>query len=98
MGMESSYFVDTFKLCAKSFDDWGEAVTTESTVSCYIYWGSKTVKDINGSDVVAKARIICSDQDISYDDKIKIGSVEYSIIQIDHKMAFNDPHLEILIQ
>ncbi len=98
MGMESSYFVDTFKLCAKSFDDWGEAVTTESTVPCYIYWGSKTVKDINGSDVVAKARIICSDQDISYDDKIKIGSVEYSIIQVDHKMAFNDPHLEILIQ
>ncbi|MFA5379585.1 MAG: hypothetical protein WC455_27755 [Dehalococcoidia bacterium] len=98
MGMEESYFIDSFQLYAKTFDDWGEATNTVSTVPCYIYWGTKTVKDINGTDVVSKARIVCSDQDVSYDDKIKIGSVEYSIIQIDHKMAFNDPHLEILIQ
>ena len=96
--MESSYFVDTFTLCAKAFDDWGEAITTMTTIPCYIYWGTRTVRDINGNDVVAAARIICSDQDIAYDDKIKIGDVEHSIIQINHKMAFNDPHLEILIQ
>jgi hypothetical protein len=34
MGMESSYFVDTFKLYAKNHDDWGEATTTETPIPC----------------------------------------------------------------
>lgn len=98
MGMEESYFVDTCKVLTAAHDDWGEATLTETTIPCYIVWGTRMVKDINGIDMIAKARIICSNLDIGYDDRIKIGDVDYSIIQIDHKMAFNDPHLEILIQ
>jgi hypothetical protein len=100
MSAISSYFVDTFKLMTKDHDKWNEVdAITETTTPCYIKWGTRMVKDINGSDVLAKAVIFCADDaDVSYDDRIKIGTVEYSIIQIDHKMAFNDPHLEITIQ
>jgi hypothetical protein len=96
--MISSYFVDTCQLYRGTPDDWGEMAWTISTVPCYIHWGTRMVKDLNGNDAIAKARILCTDQDVSYDDKVKIGTVEYAIIQIDHKMAFNMPHLEITIQ
>ena len=96
--MISSYFVDTMQLHVKTFDDWGEATDTLVTVPCYIKWETRNIRDEKGIDVVSAARILCEDQDISYDDKIKIGDLEHSIIKIKQKMAFNDPHMEIYIQ
>ena len=98
MGMEESYFVDTCQLLSNTADEWGEMTGTLSTIHCYINWQTKKVKDINGNDVIAAATITCSDQDISYDDKIIISSKEYSIIQIIQKMALNLQHMEVLIQ
>ena len=96
--MVSSYFVDTMQLHSNTFDEWGEATVTISTVPCYIDWKTRTMRDAKGIDVIAAARILCEDQDISYDDKIKIGDLEHSIIQINQKMAFNYPHMEIFVQ
>ena len=96
--MISSYFVDTMQLLESAHDDWGKITYTATTLPCYIHWGTRMVKDINGTDAVSKARILCADREISYDDKIGIGGVEYAILQIDHRMAFNMPHLEITIQ
>jgi len=98
MGMEESYSVDTCQLLSNTADGWGEMTGTLSTIRCYIQWKTRKVKDINGNDVIAAATIICSDQDISYDDKIIISSKEYSIIQINQKMALNLQHMEVLIQ
>jgi len=99
MGMEESYFVDTCQIMSATRDRFGESETiTLTRISCYIQWKTRKVKDINGNDAIAAATVICSDQDISYDDKIIISSKEYSIIQINQKMALNLQHMEVLIQ
>lgn len=94
----SSYFVDTCIIGVVSKDEFGEATYTDVTVPCYIKWKPKSISDISGTDVLAAGTIYMEERALSFDDRITIGGKKYKIININHAMAFNLQHLEVVIQ
>jgi hypothetical protein len=97
--MISSYFVDTVQLTILTKDKWGEDPTPATVnIPCYLKWKPKTVKDISGNDVVAAGIVYIEDRSLTFDNRIKVNGKDYMILQINHAMAFNLQHLELVIQ
>jgi hypothetical protein len=95
----SSYFVDQIELTILTKDKWGENLTpTNITLPCYLKWKPRTVVDISGNDAIAAGTVYIEDRIIDFDNRIKINGKDYKILQINHAMAFNLQHLELVIQ
>lgn len=87
--MIGSYMVDTLTIVRHAtLDQWNEPGTaTLELTTGYIEWGSKLVRNLQGEQVVAAARVWLEyDSTLTHEDKIRIDGVDHSILQIEtHK-------------
>ena len=95
----SSYYVDECSLVVRTKDEFGEDESTRTIkIPCYIEWKRKAVTDINGATVYAAGTIHMDDRDLTFEDRITIKDKKYMILKKDIVKAFNDEHLELVIQ
>ena len=96
----SSYYVDECKLVVRTKDEFGEDSSTKTiTIPCYIEWKRKAITDINGATVYAAGTIHMENRDdLTFEDRVTIKDKKYMILKDDVVKAFNDEHLELVIQ
>lgn len=80
--------------------DWGEpADTTDKKMLAYIKWKSHLVRNLAGEQVVSRATVyIIYDRTLTHKDRIKIGEIEYVILDLTPGKDFSDNHQEAHIQ
>ena len=80
--------------------DWGEpAVTDDVEMMAYVAWKSHLVRNLAGEQVVSRATVyIIHGRTLTHKDKIKIGTIEYVILDLTPGKDFSDNHQEAHIQ
>ena len=77
--------------------------TTDVEMKAYIKWESHLVNKVSGGQVIgspmiSRARVyIMPDTDVSHDDIIKIGTTEYTVLDVTTGKDFSENHQEIHI-
>lgn len=89
--MIGSYMVDPVTIvrhaAPDTFNETG-APTLELTTG-YIQWGSKLIRNVQGEQVVAAARVwLEHDATLNHEDKIRIDGVDHPILQIETPKDF----------
>lgn len=80
--------------------DWGEpAATTDVEMKAYVAWKSHLVRNLAGEQVVSRATVyIIHSRTLTHKDKIKIGTIEYVILDLTPGKDFSGNHQEAHIQ
>lgn len=79
---------------------WGEPLPTTNTVMLsYIAWKSHLVRNLAGAQIVSRAivYIIC-ERTLTHKDKIRIGLIDYAILDLTPGKDFSTNHQEAHIQ
>ena len=80
--------------------DWGEPnLTTNVEMKAYIEWKTHLVNNIAGEKVISRGMVyIIYSRLLNHKDKIKIGTVEYAILNLDSGKDFSENHQEVHLQ
>lgn len=81
-------------------NQWGEPLaTTDTPMLSYIAWKSHLVRNLAGAQVLSRAivYIIC-ERTLTHKDKIRIGTVDYAILDLTPGKDFSENHQEAHIQ
>jgi len=99
--MLRSYMKDDITvLFSEGEGDWQEPEDTDDVdMKAYIVWKTHWVRDIAGEKVVSRGMVyIIHDRKLTHKDKIKIGTVEYVILNLEPGKDFSENHQEAHIQ
>ena len=79
------------------YDEDGEPkATTSETAEGYVEWKTHLVRDINGEEVISSGYVLLPyDSTLDHKDKLKIGSIEYPIINIERLKDFSNRGLRV---
>jgi len=89
--MIESYMVDPLTIVRHvAPDSFNEAGTPSFELTTgYIEWGTKLIRNLQGEQVVAAARVWLEyDVTLNHEDKIRIDGVDHSILQIETPKDF----------
>lgn len=77
-------------------DEWGEPLaTTDVEMKSYIAWKSHLIRNIAGEQVVSRGIVyIIYSRTLTHKDKIKIGTIEYVILDLTPGKDFSENHQE----
>ena len=99
--MITAYLVDDVVIrYLATLDPFNTATYTDVAVKARVEWSNKIIRNTQGEQVVAAARVYLAG-DITAPtnaDRITIDGVEHAIMRVDKKAAFSVSHYEIWIQ
>lgn len=85
--------------------EWGEPKPTDDVeMKAYIVWGTHLINKISGGQVIAGPLIsrgivyVMPERTITHADRIKIDSIEYTVLDVLTGKDFSENHQEIHIQ
>ena len=82
-----------------ALDSYNErAASTLDPIMGYVEWGTRLVRNLQGEEVAAAARVMIRyDATITHDDKVQIGTLDYTILRIEEIKDFSKRGLWIYI-
>ena len=98
--MINVYLVDPLTIVRHGgFDKYNDPLpATDQDAMGYVEWGTRLVRNLAGEEEMAIARILLPyDQTVNHEDKIRIGAVEYSILNISPAKDFSNEGMWIAI-
>ena len=78
-------------------DEWGEPLaTTDVEMKAYLDWKTHLIRNLAGEQVISRGiAYVMPDREITHKDMIKIGAVEYAILDIRPGKDFSENHQEV---
>lgn len=98
--MLRAYMQDTITLKFNTGYVWGEPTwLIPDPIKAYIDWKSHMVRNLAGEQVVSRAIVyIIYDRTLTHEDRIIIGTIEYTILDLTPGKDFSGNHQEAHIQ
>ncbi|HEY0090271.1 MAG TPA: hypothetical protein VGB37_15590 [Candidatus Lokiarchaeia archaeon] len=95
------YFLDDIEKKRFYFDQWNqkhENITAGSMIQCRVNYSKKMIKDEKGNDVMSTAMVQMGfDEDILFNDELKIDGKFYTVKRIDLGRSFEGVHKEVYV-
>jgi hypothetical protein len=93
--MINAYMTDTLTLKTATTDTWGTKTFVSTTVKGRFEFKTKLVRNLQGEQVVATARVFLALQTLTHADKIVYEKKEYSILNIEQVKDFSNKFLRV---
>lgn len=94
--MINAYMQDTITVSQVTYDQWGKATKSNTTVKGRIEFRTKLVRNLQGEQVVSSAKVYLSTiSGLGHEDKITYDGKEYSILNIEHVKDFSTKFIKV---
>lgn len=81
-------------LVTEVFDDYRNVTKTTSTIKGVVDLSTIVINDLTGNGMIARGLVVVkADEDINVGDKIRIGSLDFPVIQIDPFSSHQEVYL-----